>query len=92
MFVIIVMLFQLINLYKDPDGVKVFSMGTTNVSEASQNRSSTNIDSAREISLLQQKIKNLQMELQVIKLLLLLLLLIIALIHPVPLLSQNITI
>ena len=68
MFAIIVMNFQLINLYKDTDGVKVFSMGTTHVSEASQNRSSTNSDSAREISLLQQKIRNLEMELQVIKL------------------------
>ena len=68
MFAIIVMNFQLINLYKDTDGVKVFSMGTTHVSEASQKRSSTNSDSAREISLLQQKIRNLEMELQVIKL------------------------
>ena len=59
--------FQLINLYKDPDGVKVFSMGTTQVCEAGQNRSSTNNDSAREISLLQKKIQDLEMELQVIK-------------------------
>ena len=68
MFVIIVMNFQLINLYKDQDGVNVFSMGTTHVSEVSQNGTSTNSDCAREISLLQQKINDLEMELQVIKL------------------------